>query len=83
MFQDYKRLVTNINTFYNKGYRDCSGAWLPRGPFFRSSGKMAELLEMKEAVVSYLDRSGGLRRFIEDCKVLGGGYVATPTMTLK
>ncbi|XP_023679586.1 minichromosome maintenance domain-containing protein 2 isoform X5 [Paramormyrops kingsleyae] len=32
---------------------------------------MAELLEMKVAAVSYLDRSGGLRRFIEDCKVLG------------
>ncbi|KAJ8376638.1 hypothetical protein SKAU_G00072180 [Synaphobranchus kaupii] len=30
---------------------------------------MAELLEMKEAIVSYLDRSGGLLQFVEDCKL--------------
>ncbi|KAJ8413374.1 hypothetical protein AAFF_G00093700 [Aldrovandia affinis] len=29
---------------------------------------MAELLEMKEAIISYLDRSGGLLQFVEDCK---------------
>ncbi|XP_064189080.1 minichromosome maintenance domain-containing protein 2 isoform X1 [Anguilla rostrata] len=30
---------------------------------------MAELLEMKEAIVSYLDRSGGLLQFVDDCKL--------------
>ncbi|XP_036378717.1 minichromosome maintenance domain-containing protein 2 [Megalops cyprinoides] len=29
---------------------------------------MAELLEMKAAIVSYLDRSGGLQQFVEECR---------------
>uniref|UniRef100_A0A0E9V2U5 MCMDC2 N-terminal domain-containing protein n=1 Tax=Anguilla anguilla TaxID=7936 RepID=A0A0E9V2U5_ANGAN len=38
---------------------------------------MAELLEMKEAIVSYLDRSGGLLQFVDDCKLYNGEVAET------
>ncbi|XP_018596625.2 minichromosome maintenance domain-containing protein 2 [Scleropages formosus] len=33
---------------------------------------MRETMEMKEAVISYLDRSGGLARLVRDCEAFGG-----------
>lgn len=32
-----------------------------------------DLLKMKEAALIYLDRSGGLQKFVNDCKSYGNG----------
>lgn len=39
------------------------------------SGDMDSLLSLKEAIVIYLDRSGGLRKLIEDCNVFKGLFI--------
>lgn len=38
-------------------------------------GDMDSLLSLKEAIVIYLDRSGGLRKLIEDCNVFKGLFI--------
>lgn len=35
---------------------------------------MEELLSLKESIVTYLDRSGGLRKLVETCQSLKGRF---------
>lgn len=35
---------------------------------------MEELLSLKESIVTYLDRSGGLRKLVETCQTLKGRF---------
>lgn len=43
---------------------------------------MADILSLKESVLVYLDRSGGLQKLADDCRPLNGNNLAVGYMKL-